>query len=46
VFIPARNGELMKESPIEFVIPERTFVPSPEVEMTPPSIRLRTALRP
>ena len=46
IFIPVRNGELRKESPPGLTIPERTFVPSPEGTMVPPSIRLRTALRP
>ncbi|MDD1665518.1 MAG: tetratricopeptide repeat protein [Methanomicrobiales archaeon] len=45
-FLPARNGEPMKEIPLDLVIPARTFVPGPEGEMVPPSIRLRTALRP
>ncbi|HUK93402.1 MAG TPA: tetratricopeptide repeat protein [Methanomicrobiales archaeon] len=46
VLIPARNGETKKERPLEFVIPERSFVPSPEAEMASPLIRLRTSLRP
>jgi tetratricopeptide (TPR) repeat protein len=46
IFIPVRNGEIRKESSPGLNIPERTFVPSPEGTMVPPSIRLRTALRP
>ena len=44
--VPARNGEIRKEVPLELVIPERTFVPLPEAEMVSPLVRLGTALRP
>jgi Flp pilus assembly protein TadD len=46
VFIPARNGDLRKETPLKLAIPERIFVPFPEGEMVSPFIWLRTALRP
>jgi Flp pilus assembly protein TadD len=46
LFVPARNSEPGKETPLELVIPKRTFVPSPVAEMVPPFIRLRTSLRP
>ena len=44
--VPARNGEVKKETPLYLVVPERTFVPSPEAEMISPLVRLRMALRP
>jgi Flp pilus assembly protein TadD len=44
--LPARNGGVRTESLPELVLPERTFVPSPEADMVSPLIRLRTALRP
>jgi hypothetical protein len=44
--VPARNGEEKKEPPLYLVVPERTFVPSPEAEMISPLVRLRMALRP
>jgi Flp pilus assembly protein TadD len=46
LFMPARNSGAGKETPLELVIPERTFVPSPVAEMVPPFVRLRTSLRP
>ncbi|MDD1658939.1 MAG: hypothetical protein LUP92_01620, partial [Methanomicrobiales archaeon] len=46
IFIPVRNGEEREETPLDLVIPERVFVPSPEGDMVPPFVRLRTALRP
>jgi tetratricopeptide (TPR) repeat protein len=46
VFIPVRNGEVRKETPLVLMIPDRIFMPSPEGEMVSPFIRLRTALRP
>jgi tetratricopeptide (TPR) repeat protein len=46
LFMPARKGEERREVSIELVIPERTFIPSPEADMVSPLFRLRTALRP
>jgi Flp pilus assembly protein TadD len=46
VFIPVRNGDPKKETPLVLAIPERSFAMFPEGEMVPPFIRLRTALRP
>jgi tetratricopeptide (TPR) repeat protein len=44
--LPVRNGGGRTETLPDLVIPERSFVPSPEAEMVSPLIRLRTALRP
>jgi Flp pilus assembly protein TadD len=46
VLVPALEGETKSEIPLDLVIPERTFIPSPEAEMALPFVRLRTALRP
>ncbi len=46
LLVPLRQGEPGREEPLELVIPERNFVPSPEAEMVSPLVRLRKTLRP
>jgi Flp pilus assembly protein TadD len=46
LFLPARNGAVREETPVELVMPERTFIPVPEADMVAPFAWLRTSLRP